>query len=114
MNIGKSHDITMVMGDFGAKVGSERNNNIAGGHGLGTKNKRGDILIEWAQMNKMIVGIVGNTCFTQHPRRLWTRQSPGDRVRNQIDCIMRKNRFINPLLSVKLTKEQPLKVIMYQ
>ena len=40
MKINKSHDTTMVTRDLNANVGSKRNDNIAGSHGLGTKNDR--------------------------------------------------------------------------
>ena len=53
MGISKSYYITMVMGDFNAKVGGERNDDIVGGHGIGTKNERGDRQIKWAHMNKL-------------------------------------------------------------
>ena len=75
----------MVMGDFNAKVGSELHDNIVGSHWLARKTEwGGGRLIEWAQMNKMVVD---NTWFKQHLRGLWTWQSPCERVRNQIDYI---------------------------
>ena len=53
MNISKSLDITVVMGNLNAKVGSKRHGDIVGSHWLGTKTERGDRLIEWAQMNNL-------------------------------------------------------------
>ena len=57
-----------------------------------------DKLIQWAKSDDMIVG---NTWFQQHPRRLWTWKSPGDRTRNQIDYILVSKRFRNALLVAK-------------
>ena len=34
-----------------------------------------------------------NTWFQQPPRRLWTRKSPGERYKNQIDYIIINSRF---------------------
>lgn len=43
----KSQDIRIVMGDFNAKVGSERSETVVGPFGIGKKNERGDRLIQW-------------------------------------------------------------------
>ena len=53
------------------------------GHcGLGDRNERGDLLEDFCVANELVAT---NTTFQQHPRRLYTLTSPGDRVRNQID-----------------------------
>ncbi|XP_063588673.1 uncharacterized protein LOC134765810 [Penaeus indicus] len=94
----KSQDIIIVMGDFNAKVDNERVDNIVGPHGLGSRNERGEMLVEWAQTNNMIIG---NTWFKQSPRSLWTWLSPDDHTRNQIDYILVNKRFRNSLLASK-------------
>ncbi|GFO09044.1 craniofacial development protein 2-like protein [Plakobranchus ocellatus] len=86
------------MGDFNAKVGTEKVDDIVGKHGLGIRNERGEKLIEWCQTNNMIVG---NTWFQQFPRRKWTWKSPGDETRNQIDYMMISKRYRNTLLLAK-------------
>ncbi|XP_063598712.1 craniofacial development protein 2-like [Penaeus indicus] len=86
------------MGDFNAKVGNERVDNIVGPHGLGSRNERGEMLVEWAQTNNMIIG---NTWFKQPLRRLWTWLSPDDHTRNQINYILVNKRFRNSLLVSK-------------
>ena len=68
----KSHEVTIVMGDFNAKVGEGKEGRTGGPHGLGERN---DLFIL-------------NTWFNVHPRRRYTRTSPGDRARNQIDYIV--------------------------
>ena len=86
------------MGDFNAKVGEEKVNDIIGPHGLGDRNERGERLIEWAQINQFLVG---NIWFEQPLRRRWTWKSPGDGSRNQIDYILIPKRFRNALLTSK-------------
>ncbi|GFO24946.1 endonuclease-reverse transcriptase [Plakobranchus ocellatus] len=86
------------MGDFNAKVGTEKVDDIVGKHGLGIRNERGKKLIEWCQTNNIIVG---NTWFQQPPRRKWTWKNPGDETRNQIDYMMISKRYRNALLLAK-------------
>ncbi|GFN95634.1 endonuclease-reverse transcriptase [Plakobranchus ocellatus] len=94
----KSQDLLIIMGDFNAKVGTEKVDYIVGKHGLGIRNERGEKLIEWYQTNNIIVG---NTWFQQPPRRKWTWKSPGDETRNQIDYMMISRRYRNALLLAK-------------
>lgn len=86
------------MGDFNAKVGNERVGNTVGPFGLGDRNDRGDNLISWCQSHNLVIT---NTWFKNHPRRLWTWKSPGDRTRNQIDYILVPRRFRNSVISSK-------------
>ncbi|GFN78082.1 craniofacial development protein 2-like [Plakobranchus ocellatus] len=94
----KSQDPLIIMGDFNAKVGTEKVDDIVGKHGLGIRTERGEKLIEWCQTNNIIVG---NTWFQQPPRRKWTWKSPGDETRNQIDYMMISKRYRNALLLAK-------------
>ncbi|CAF1181210.1 unnamed protein product, partial [Rotaria magnacalcarata] len=94
----KSDDIIYVMGDFNAKVGDKRIGNTVGPFGLGNKNDRGDNLVTWCQSHNLVIT---NTWYKNHPRRLWTWRSPGDRTRNQIDYIMVSHRFRNSIISSK-------------
>ena len=86
------------MGDLNAKVGCERINDIVGPYGLGDINDRGEKLIEWAQINQLVIG---NTWFKQPLRRRWTWKKPGTGERNQIDYIMISKRFRNSLMIAK-------------
>ena len=98
-------DFTIVMGDFNAKVGSgiqlDNERKVIGQYGLGTRNERGNALLDFCAGNSLIVA---NTLFKQHPRRLYTWQSPGNRVRNQIDYILVKSRWRS---SIKIAKTLP-------
>ncbi|GFS03866.1 craniofacial development protein 2-like [Elysia marginata] len=89
------------MGDFNAKVGEGRIDNIVGPYGLGDSNERGERLVDWCREKDMLVA---NTWFPIHPRRRWTWSSPGDRSRNQIDSILVKRRLRN---SVQYAKAMP-------
>ena len=81
---------------FNAKVGQRGDEHSVGMHGTGNRNKRGERLVEWCEMNNFTIG---NTCFQQPQRRKWTWKSPGDSTRNQIDYILISGRFKNALLS---------------
>ncbi|GFO26857.1 craniofacial development protein 2-like protein [Plakobranchus ocellatus] len=89
------------MGDFNAKVGDERIEDVVGLSGIGTANERGSKLTEWCQINDFTIT---NTCYQNHPRRQWTWKSPGDRSRNKIDFILIHKRFRN---AVKTSKSLP-------
>lgn len=95
-------DLTIIMGDFNAKVGKGRVGEIVGPYGLGERNERGDRLCNFCEEYQMVVT---NTFFKLHPRRLYTWKSPKDSpnqiIRNQIDYIMINKRFRNSVISVK-------------
>ena len=97
----KSQDVKIVMGDFNAKVGDRRVEDIVGPWGLGNRNEQGNRLIDWCKENDFIIS---NTWYENHPRRRYTWTSPGDRSRNQIDFILIQKRFRN---SVKSAKTMP-------
>jgi len=94
----KSDEITIVIGDFNAKVGCERYGKTVGPFGLGEINERGEKLIEWCEEKNLVVT---NTWFKVHPRRRYTWISPGDRTRNQIDYILINNRYRSSISKVK-------------
>ena len=94
----KSNEVIIVMGDLNAKVGKGKEGTVVGKHGLGDRNERGDMWIDWCRENKLFIA---NTWFENHPRRLWTWMSPGDRSRNQIDYIAVSDRYRNGVLNCK-------------
>ena len=97
----KTDGILCVMGDLSAKVGKERTTNITGQYGMGTRNKRGERLLEFCHQNELIIT---NTYFKQNPRKLYTWKSPDVDTRNQIDYILINKRFRN---CVKQAKTYP-------
>ncbi|XP_060530420.1 craniofacial development protein 2-like [Cylas formicarius] len=56
----KSRDITLVLGDFNAKIGRGRFDKHVGEYGLGRRNERGDRLLQFFQENDYIIS---NTFF---------------------------------------------------
>ena len=76
-----NQDIVIVMGDLNAKVGGEQDplQEIVGKHGLGERNDRGDLWVDWCATNEQVIM---NTWFRHHQRHLYTWKSPGDGVRN--------------------------------
>jgi len=98
MSICKSSEMKIVMGDFNAKIGEGRQNQIVGPHGLGVRNERGDVLVEWCEEKELTAT---NTWFKQHKRRLYTWKSPDEQTRNQIDYILVNQRFRNAVRSCK-------------
>lgn len=92
----KKHEVVIVMGDMNAKVGSTIVPGVAGAYGLGIRNDRGDMLVEFCQDKELIIT---NTFFKLPPRRLYTWTSPMHTVdhivRNQIDYVMINKRYRN-------------------
>ena len=77
------------------KSESQREGEIVGKRGIGTRNERGERWIEWCGAN---AHVITNTWFKEHPKRLRTCKSPGDNVRNQIDYSTIKKRFRSAVL----------------
>ena len=94
----KSQEIMVTMGDFNAKVGRGRFEDVVGPFGLGERNFRGERLISWCDANDLMIT---NTWYKKHPRLLWTWKSPGDRTRNQIDYITINKRFRNAIIDTR-------------
>lgn len=98
----KQNEINIIMGDLNAKIGEGRVENIVGDYGLGERNERGDLLVEFCQEEQLVVA---NTWFKLPKRRLYTWKSPGDTkinvIRNQIDYILIDKRYRNGIKGVK-------------
>ena len=60
-------DVLFIMGDWNAKVGSQETPGVTGIFGLGVQNEAGQRLIEFCQVNTLVME---NTLFQQHKRRL--------------------------------------------
>ena len=82
---GKDDTNTIIMGDWNSVVGDESCRNFVGPHGLGRKNQRMQMLINFCERNGLIVT---NPLFRKPKRRLYTWTAPGDRSRHQLDCIL--------------------------
>ncbi|CAH0627277.1 unnamed protein product [Chrysodeixis includens] len=104
-------EITMVIGDLNAKVGSTYGpdyNKFLGKHDLGTRNDRGETFIEFCIGNNLAIM---NTMFEQHKRLLYTWTSPDGKTLNQIDYIAIQTRWKSSITNVKLTQVLTVEVI---
>ena len=97
----KSQEVTIIMGDFNAKIGNKCEGITVGSYGLGERNDRGEKLVEWCKSNKFMIA---NIWFKNHPRRLWTGKMLNKRAKNQIDFILMPCRLRN---AVKFCKSMP-------
>lgn len=95
----KSQEIIIVIGDFNPKIGRGAVPRIAGGLGLGDRNERGDMLIQFCCESNFVIK---NTFYKLHPRRFYTWKSPGDAYRNQTDYFLINQRFQNSITHVVL------------
>ena len=85
LRVQKGSDHVVIMGDWNAVVGEGRDELVIGKFGLGTRNERGDKLVDFCKRNRMVVT---NTWFEQERRCRYTWKKPGDECRDQIDYIL--------------------------
>ena len=90
--------VLFFIGDWNAKVGSQKTPGVTGKFGLGIQNKSGQRLIELCQENKLVIA---NTLFQQHKRRLYTWTSPDGQYWNQTDYILCSQRWRSSIQSAK-------------
>ena len=102
-------DVLSIIGDWSAKVGSQETPGVTGKFGLGVQNKTGQMLIEFCQENALVIA---NTLFQQHKRRLYTWTSPDGQLQNQIDYILRSQRWRSSIQSAKQHQELTVAQIM--
>jgi hypothetical protein len=98
---GKGDTNIIIMGGWNSVVGNKSNGNIFGPYGLGNRNKRGQMLIDFCERTGLVIT---NTWFKKRKGRLYTWKAPGDQHRYQLDYILVKQRFRN---SVKDVQTQP-------
>ena len=60
-----SLSLLFIIGDWNAKVGSQETPGVTGKFGLGIRNEAGQRLIEFCQVNALVIT---NTLFQQHKR----------------------------------------------
>ncbi|XP_030760798.1 craniofacial development protein 2-like [Sitophilus oryzae] len=102
MKLTKKGELTIIIGDFNAKVGIGAEGDVVGGFRLGIRNLRGDRLVQFCTEQQLAIV---NTFFKQPPRRLYTWRSPADcdehLIRNQIDFILINKEHKKAVKSVK-------------
>ena len=62
-------DVLFIIGDWNAKVGSQKTPGVTGKFGSAVQNEAGQRLTEFCQENSLVIA---NTLFQQHKRRLYT------------------------------------------
>ena len=92
-------DVLFIIGDWNTKVGSQEMPGVTGKFSLGVQNEAGQRLIEFCQENTL--GHSKHPLFQQHKRRLYTWTSPHGRHQNQIDYILRSQRWRSSIQSAK-------------
>jgi len=88
----------LIIGDWNAKVGSQKILGVTEKFGLAGQNEAGQRLIEFCQENTLVIA---NTLFQQHKRRLYTWTSPDGQYRNQTDYILCNQRWRSPIQPAK-------------
>ena len=74
---GRGQVNAIVMGDFNSIVGDESTDKVVGPFGLGRRNERGKMLIDFCKQHDLVVM---NTWFKKRKTKLYTWKSPGDRT----------------------------------
>ncbi len=98
-NIKKS-DITILMGDFNAKVGNNNENveHVMGHFGLGDRNVNGELLVDFCAAHRLVIG---GTLFPHRDIHKSTWISPDQQTANQIDHVIISKRWRGSLLDVR-------------
>lgn len=87
----KAHNLAdetiLVIGDFNAKIGHPQAHEhlILGQYGYGTRNQRGERLLQYANEYKLSIM---NTYFKKKQSQRWTWSSPDNKIRNEVDFIL--------------------------
>ena len=91
-------NILFIMGDWNAKVGSQKTPGVTGKFSLGVQNEAEQRLKEFFQENALVIA---NILFQQHKRRPYTWTSPDVQHRNQNDYILCSQRWRSSIVSKK-------------
>jgi exonuclease III len=95
---GKGETNTIIIGDWNTVVGDKAHHNIVGPYGLGRRNKRGQMLIDFCERNRLVIT---NTWFKKRKRRSYMWKAKGDRTQHHLDYILVKQRFRNNVKDVQ-------------
>ncbi|VDO52942.1 unnamed protein product [Schistosoma margrebowiei] len=93
-------DLTILMGDFNAKVGTDNTGyeDIMGRHGLGERNENGERFANLCAFSKLVIG---GTIFPHKRIHKTTWTSPDHTTQNQIDHICINKTFRRTIEDVR-------------
>ena len=96
-------DITIVMGDFNAKIGADNTGyeDTMGTHGLGQMNENGERLADMCALNQLVIG---GSIFPRKRIHKATWRSPDHVTENQIDHICINQRFRRSCKDVRVMR----------
>ena len=96
-------DITIIMGDMNAKVGSINTGRelIMGKEGLGTMNENGELFSDFCAQNDLVIG---GTIFSHKRINKATWKSPDGTTENQIDHVTISRRWRRTLQDVRVCR----------
>jgi hypothetical protein len=117
LGISRNSDNVIIIGDFNAVVGEGKDNQIIGKHGLGTRNIRGERLVNFCKQNNFLIT---NTMFEVPKRRRFTWVASGDINRYQINYVLVRSRLKKQIMTghsfpgVKIDSDHNLVVMKYK
>ena len=96
-------DVTVVMGDFNAKIGGDNTGyqEIMGIHALGTLNENGERFADLCALNSLVIG---GSLFPHKRIHKNTWRSPDNKTENQIDHICISKKFRRSLQDVRVKR----------
>ncbi|XP_071150457.1 craniofacial development protein 2-like [Mytilus edulis] len=96
-------DLTIIMGDFNAKVGQDNSGfeRMIGKQGCGIMNKNGEHLVDFCGLNNLVIG---GTLFRHNDVNKLTWVSPGGRDKNQIDHMAINGKWSKSLQDVRVRR----------
>ncbi|VDO69787.1 unnamed protein product [Schistosoma margrebowiei] len=99
----QTKDLTILMGDFNANVGTDNTGyeNIMGRHELGERNENGERFANLCAFNKLVIG---GTIFPHKRIHKTTWTSPDHTTQNQIDHICINKKFRRTMEDVRIKR----------
>nr|KAG5692954.1 hypothetical protein BaRGS_031532 [Batillaria attramentaria] len=103
---GGAKDMTILMGDFNAKIGSDNTGyeNTMGTHGLGQMNENGERFADFCALNRLVIG---GSIFPHKRIHKATWRSPDHVTENQIDHICISRKFRRSWRDVRVMRDIP-------
>ena len=97
----KEKEVTILMGDFNAKIWSHSigHEEVMGTHGIGEMNENGEMFAEFCSVNILIIG---GSVFPHRRIHKATWVSPGHRTENQTDHICISHKCITSMQAVRV------------